>query len=316
MGIDIKAAVVAVVAFVVAIILVTCVLVPIINDSTSAEITRVNSGDRFALVSTENATTHTITAARTGNATTLALDTDTAIKMPKNNTPLIYGDDWMVMIYKNGNIEYIVGDGTGNKMLTPDTGDYSISMTISVPTGTFSATEYSASAFSDNDTIAYPNPTGTYVLTSRPYLLPDSTIYMAYYGQLNGTGGNTVTIGYIGTGSASTLASNVSEISPVSDPAYDITDSTVNVSINEISTVAVQLGSVSVVTEWDDSGTAKGTTTANVQYVLAPQTVTYENPNYDDNGAINAIIGIIPLLVVVGIVLGAITWVTMIKGKE
>ena len=59
-----------------------------------------------------------------------------------------------------------------------------------------------------------------------------------------------------------------------------------------------------------------GTTTANIQYVLAPQTVTYENPNYDDNGAINSIISIIPLLVVVGIVLGAITWVTMIKGKE
>lgn len=306
-----KTFVVAVVAFVVAIVLVTTVLVPIISQSTSENITKVNSGTKYALVSTENDLTHTIGVSVTGTAAPVFTLDGNTIKLPdkKANAPIIFGDDWMIVV--NGNaVEYVVGNGSDNKTLTPDTGDYSISMTIAVPTGTFTATEYGASAFTDDNTVAYLNPeNGNYVLSRSPSVLEDNTIYLAYYGTAESTGDSNVTIGYLGTGNISTIASSVTAISPMSVPAHTVSGTTATMNTPTTESPLKQIKDITMVTTLDDSSTV----TIKDPYVLAPVSVTYANPNYEDNGAINSILNIIPLLIVVGIVLGAVSMINIVR---
>lgn len=269
-------------AVVLAAIMLSSMLIPIVSSSTSTEATITNEGAKYSLYETGD--THTITF------TSDSIITD-GVAQPLPDTSL-YGSATIVYgtgifrYHSDGNVRFwgVLASGDVNRSLGS-----AVNVTIAIDeTGTATATSTDESVTPRNfsGVIMYANPAGDYALSYNPYVVEDSTIYGCGNTIIEDT---TYTMAWTGT----TEGITVSWVYP---PEQEI--GTIAVNTTDVQTNLLKIDSIEIPIESAGGG-------ATYTYFFAPKEITYENPDYAGESE-STLLGVIPILVTVGIILGVI----------
>lgn len=284
---------------VIAALLMSVLLVPIVSDATSAERTIENTGMPYA----EAGGDHVIVITADG----ITFDGD-AVDMTMfpgdfQTYTLVYGEESFIR-WGAANI-IIVSDSDGLHSFNVSTN--TITITISDNTAVVSTTG-SATTYSIDDVMFYMSPSGgDYVLAVNPYVNDEMVVYAAgdtYYtasgrpaalriwtiwtGELD-----EITVVSCGTNSSGYTALTVSEI----------TVDLANIETNLYRYNSVVFDYTATYTDAQEQ-TTDVPLTATYTYFLAPAEVSYDNSSYIGSAA--AMLAIVPLLVTVGIIMAAV----------
>lgn len=252
---------------------------------------------------------------------------DTGNPTSTASATLVYGEDWIVRLYATGDVYLITTNNMIN--LGQVSGENTVEFSITGDELTY--TPVGGSATTVDDALAYIADKGEYVQTKLPYFSVHDGINFiigGYANNLSAEEGDVVDIGYCYRVTAEGGASDVSHMSvtttltatldPVSDAGYSV-DSTTQVWVEEsnkadwpganvmrnVSSDLWQIGDLKVTTTWTDGNDAYDESTATYNYYLAPATVHYKNTDYVE-GPTGTILAIIPVMIVLGLLLGAV----------
>ena len=208
------------------------------------------------------------------------------------------GEDSIVRLYANGDVKLIT---TSDTVLigTADAGtDVTFSITDSVLT-------YGADTQSDMK--AYISSVGTMVMAHTPYIANGLDIIIGgYTNDLTTSNDGTVDIGYCASGDYEGFGDT--NVTAVLNPSVSPTSTAVTVNATDLDTGAYQINSILFTSTYGDESTS----TATYTYFLAPASFTAEKteehdvPSYLD-GSLKSLVSLIPLLILVGAVIGAIS---------
>lgn len=284
---------------VIAALLMSVLLVPIVSDATSAEKTIENTGMPF----TEAGGDHTIVVTSAG----ITVDGDTVDEslFPGTFTSytLVYGEKSFVRWAKGVNV-LSVGDSITLRQFT--IAENTITISLSDSTVTVSTTA-SSQTFTADDVLYYISPSGgDYVLALNPYVNDEQTVYAAGDTFYTGTGRpGTMRIWVVWTGELDTITINASGYNASSYTGVTVDDATANITnvdsnLYRYDSVVFEYTATATVDEQD----TEWPFTATYTYFLAPAEVSYDNPSYIGSAA--AMLAIVPLLVTVGIIMAAV----------
>jgi len=154
---------------------------------------------------------------------------------------------------------------------------------------------------------------GDYVLSQNPYLLSDTQITAAIRNNYNTANTDTFEIvrGTVGDVENMTvdICRNVNSSLPASDQFGDIVNSVFTVETKQIDGDLLKLDKITqVATMWFTPPEGAGYTnvaTFTITYVIVPETITYDNPDYV-GGTMASMLNLVPLMLVVSLVLAII----------
>ena len=287
---------------VVAVLLVATLALPFIADVTESESTIKNTGMPYAAAGED----HVIIV--TSDGVTFDGDVVDTSLFPAGFTSftLVYGEESLVRWGIGSNV-LTASDADGVTNFNIGTATITITITGSTVTVTTSA---SATTFTASDVIFYMSPKGgDYVLAVNPYVNDESVVYAAGDTFFAGTSGRPGTLRVWIVWQA-TLDDVTVNAYGYNGAAYTgIQAPEVTADVENINTNLYRYNSV--VFDFTVSATVDGVPTdflvsSTYTYFLAPAVVTYDNPSYVGDSTLESLIGIIPILLFVGIVLGVI----------
>ena len=207
------------------------------------------------------------------------------------------GENSIVRLYANGEVRLTTASDTVLMGTAVEGTDVEFSITDSVLT-------YGADTQSDMR--AYISSVGTMVMAHTPYIANGQNIIIGgYTNNLATSNDGTVDIGYCASGDYEGFGD--SNVTAVLDPSVGPTSTAVTVNATDLDTGAYQINSILFTSTYGDDATS----TATYTYFLAPAQFTAEKTEQHDvpssGGMLGTLISVIPLVTLVGIVLGAIT---------
>lgn len=206
------------------------------------------------------------------------------------------GEDSIVKLYANGDVKLITSVDSilmGTAVVGTDV--------------TFSITDSVLTYGSDTQTgmKAYLSSTGTMVMAQNPYIANGLDIIIGEYTKgLPTNNDGTIDIGYCASGDFEGFGD--SNVIAILDPSVNPVSTTVTVNATDLETGAYQIESMQFISTYGDESTS----TATYTYFLAPASFTAktgEEGTSSSDGMLGTLISVIPLVTLVGIVLGAIT---------
>lgn len=287
-------------ALVVGIILAGSLLVPVTNDYSEAKKTIENEGMPY----TEAGGDHTIVVDSNG----ITYDGDAVDRslFPGNfqNYTLVYGTESFVR-YGSPNV-LTVSDSEGIKTFNITTGTV-VTITLSGTSVTVT-TSAAATTFIADDVLYHISPSGgDYVLALNPYVSEGDTVYAAGDTFFTGSDGRPgpVRLWIIWTGDNEDVTVVANGFNGSSYSSVTVADPTVTIENPKTNLYRYE----SVVFDWTATATVEDVETtydltSTYTYFLAPKEVTYDNPNYVENGT--NLISVIPILVIVAILMIAV----------
>ncbi len=239
---------------------------------------------------------------------------DTGNPVTTASATIVYGADYIVRLYSTGDV-YLI---TQNAMtyLGQASGENTVELTV---TGdVLGYTPSGGSATTIDDVLAYIASTGEYVQCKNPMYSTSQEgaqfIIGGYANNLTTTTDDVVDIGYCLTVDAADLSlSTITVLNPVSDASNTVdTNGAVWGESTLIKSDLYKVGDLTITTTWSDTGKSVAT----YNYYLAPEKVTYTNPNYLDNGPVESILNVLPIIIVAGLLLGILSMIVVGKLKE
>lgn len=318
---DAKTIAVSVVSIAIACLFAVTLLIPIVADSTAETDTFTNEG-YFRMSHYDNTTDHTMVWTYS-EPNTVTVDGDDVLidyHVPQGAVTLIADTDWIFRLYigNDGNpvwVDYIPSSGG---TVTRATVSDNATLTISLTSGSMSADFGNGTTKSGSYTdIWIPSNTGEYTMKKADktaYINGDSEI--VGYGisrPLNHAGQNVPSPGYglafIGSyddGITGTIWRGTNGA---------ISDTTVNATAEDSHNdlyIFDKITATFTLTETVDEETVTTDTELTYNYVIVPYEVTAERSIHPDANT-NALLNLIPLLVVVGIILGTVGFIALRK---
>ena len=232
---------------------------------------------------------------------TIDPDVDTGnppIQVNYASMSIAVGEDSIVRLYANGDVKLITTSGT----VLMGTADIGTDVTFSITDSTLT---YGADTQSDMK--AYISSVGTMVMAHNPYIANGLDIIIGgYTNDLATSNDGTVDIGYCASGDYEGFGDT--NVTAVLNPSVSPTSTAVTVNATDLDTGAYQINSILFISTYGDESTS----TATYTYFLAPASFTAEKagehdvPSYLD-GSLKSLVSLIPLLILVGAVIGAIS---------
>lgn len=238
---------------------------------------------------------HTYTIDPNVNTKNRSLPVDASIQ----STTIAIGTDTLVKLYADGMIKVITSENTD----AIDISTSSNAVELTVTDDVLSYTDSSSATKTRSGISVYLASVGDMVMTDAPYVEGESQIAIGdYIENLETTSHEKIGVGYC----IATKYENLQDISPsILDPEGAITSTGTQIEIDstDLNTGAYTLNEVKVINTWSDESTSE------VSYDMfivpasftAETTVEHEVPTTPD-GALGAMVGLIPLLMVVGLV--------------
>lgn len=302
---DIKTIPAVIVGVMVALVLVGATM-PIWADTLATEDTFKNEGYyNMVYAETDGELTafwdHTKPHQITINGTDIALPENP----PSFNLTIIAGDDWVVR-YAGGNNVSVWGSSGGAIGASVEN---STDLTITASSGSMTATNTATTP--DTKTLSYTSiyyvsDDGLYVMkdqNTRAYVLKDSPIHaigMTYLGAPISTSVQCIFDGTVGDGITGEV-NRAGEGATITDITLD--SSTVN-NYNDL----YSIGSITATVT-----NTSGSVDVNYSVYMVPAEITADR-SVSMSGALGALVSIIPLLIIAGLVIGAVTWFMLRKG--
>lgn len=275
------------VAVLVAVVVVTAILVPIVGGSTSEQKVVTNTGLPFTLYS-EDEPSHTIRIEMHVDGRHVLVDNE-EIEINKEITMIIGATKNLRYTSETGRITSLATNlGTVGYIDSP--GDwYEFNIEGRVASGHGMIDGAAATAHSINDVKAFLCKSGTMVMADTPYVRADSYIL-----------GAGVTYSPFSTGTVLEFEGTIDNLTTLSLRPADAVIDSVTVNKTDMYTQLIRIDSIKL--DVTEAGSQK---TATYTYFLAPASVTVDNPGYV--GSTNAaLLGIVPVLVIVGLILSVI----------
>lgn len=307
---DAKTIAVSVVSITIACLLAVTLLIPIISESTTTEDTFTNEEYYFTMDKLDSSSEHVISWVAT-TPTVITVD-DVEITPSWNSVTIFCEEDNMVRCSKvsNSSDYYINLIGASNEYGTGDSTKKSMTLTISNGSFTWVTTnsDDTTAEFTSDFNIAYcinPSGTGDYVMkmpTSKAYVLGNSSIYGMGNSTINGVWQNVILVaGSIDDDITATVVSSRLDSDPVLSNVQVFADSVSGYEdLYQFEKVTMTATENSI------------NTTLTYSYVIVPAEVTAERSIHPDANT-NTLLNLIPLLVVVGIILGTVGIIAMRK---
>ena len=304
MELNAKTMSVAIISLAVAIILAISVLVPIIAGTTSDTVTQINSGIRFAATDdTENV--HNISINMSSSGGVYVITDGDRISVPMNSQPgavLAIGSNSILYVTSAGAVSVIKESATDS--LGTVTSDAPIQLTMTGSTLGYTVSDVATTA---TGYLAYMAKSDDYVMAKNGYVTDSTDIIFGAYTATKTTENVDVSFGYCVNGTVSAIQST--DIA-IPDPTLEATSSTISVELSEIRSNLKQISGMTIETAWSENTTAKGTTEITFETMLVPMSVSYTNPN-PITGPLAALINVIPLLVIIGLLIGTLAYMKL-----
>lgn len=306
---DVKTIAVSVVSIAIACLFAVTLLIPVIADSTAETDTFKNEGyfmvDVYDVSSADTMTIswdHTAPQQITVNDVVVDLSS-----LPKSThyTIVATSETTLVRFYDTGTVQYFICYG-GSNWLANTTNGYDVTIEITGSTAVFSSTQNpdNPQSVSLTGNVYYAYNSGDYTMKKSDvpaYLNGDSDIYGIGNTNISGNQ-NRVT----------KITGNIDDgfVGEVVVPNTGFTSGSVTASYtqNERYTDLYELSSLSWVVT--DSNSVE--TTVTYSYFIVPNEVISERSIHPDANT-NALLNLIPLLVIVGIILGTVGFIVLRK---
>lgn len=215
------------------------------------------------------------------------------------STSLVMGENSIVRLYANGDVKLI----TENDTITIGTVASGTDVSFTVTDDTLGY-EASGTTSTQSGMIAYVSNEGEMVYAHNPTVTDDSQIVIG--GITNGletTGTETVTIGYCISGTYGTIVDQtITVLDPTASGTATYVSTEMTVNTTEVGTNAYRIDSILFTSSWSDDSTS----TATYTYFLAPAEITVEGTTVSAGGILSTLVSVIPLIVLVGVILGII----------
>ena len=284
-----------VVGVIVGALMLSAILTPMIHASTDETITIKNEGAYFT---TPDEGDHTLVFGFeqvTVDGVTVPYPIGFGTGSARNATAII-GTDWMFRLDSNMLRLLIAGPSQDFKVLG-NVRDSEITLTISGDSLTYTLNDVENTL---DGVRYYLAPAGDMVLCYNPYIKEDTQIIGGIRNNSNTAGADVFEIveGSVQDGfTATTCRTYIS----TSTPTTGTFTSEFDVDTTTVTTNLLKLTSINqTATFWNDA-----TADITISYLLAPAEIEYNNPDYvGDN--IAQILGVIPILVTVGLILGVV----------
>ena len=283
------------VAVLVAVLVFTAILVPVVSEFSEAEHSYTNEGVTFAEVESG---THEIIVTNDGQ-TKMTVD-GKAIDISKFTA--MGGESYSILIFDNAFARVSLATATDQfRVVTTEYVDSiamtsGTSVTITVDGSTVTIVEPERTRTLENCKY-YVSSEGQFVMAKNPVVTAESVIVGAgqtYFSAWN----SNIFMEWYGTGediNANVFRSNGFDATP--------TDPTITVSKTNVKEAAYRIDNIS----FDFDSTVSGAAVhpvCNYNYFLAPKVVTWDNEKY--MGATSDLVGIIPIIVIVGLLISVI----------
>lgn len=280
--------------FVVAALLLSVLLIPVINIGTEETCTVNNTGAYFAAADDGEHTIVFSTDKITYDGTEIAYPEGFGTGNDRNAT-LMIGTDWMLRADLGLTRILLVGPPQTHSSLGL-LADGDITATVNGSGVTFTLANNTTTTRTDLEYMIADS--GDFVLCYNPYILKDS--------QLAGGIRTTATIDFM-----EIISGNVENIDSMSAEecriynfttleALTIADTTFTADTKTVAGDLLKLNKITQKATLSDDSEV----TVTITYLLAPATITYNNPNYAGSGA--GLLDVVPILVTVGIILGIV----------
>lgn len=309
---EVKKLTIAVLSLTIAALIAVTVLIPVVSDVTSTTDTFTNDGlylmDTISSTDTDTVTLtwdHTKPKEITVNSITVSL-----AKIPDTwgiTVPLIQTNSWFILYNKQTptNIQLYTSTGWTKQASTSDNTDLSISMASGTASMTFGATSTSYN-YTDG---YYVSSTGSYTMMgANDYAYVLTTSAMAgvknFSYEISGTA---TTCGVAVKGTYSALV--CTGIGPASFTSSGVTFSNQTANGSEVTDHVnlKKVGSISFTATIGDNDTD-----STMNNIIVPHQVIAERTIHVDN-TLSTLIGIIPLLVIIALVIGAVAVIQLRK---
>ena len=276
----------------VGIILAGAVLVPVLNDTTGATKTYINEGTYYALADPDDDTSYVITVKSVDDVAVIDLDGEAITSTITGGYTVVFGQHSIIRYFpENGRVILggTVGAGTSSQFTDLRSADSSETLTLTI-TGDTLVTVNGETTKTISDNWAFINPAGDYSYCYNPCVTASDRII-----------GGGVTYSPFSSATVICFDGTIEGIDAGvyrSSPTVTLNDTVINTS-----NVATNLFRIdSIVFNCTQSDADK---TATYTYFLAPKEVVYDNPNYVGSASA-AILGAIPILVIVSLILAAV----------
>lgn len=279
----------------ISIIVLASILMPVMTEYTDATRTVTNTGSFFAEPDGEE---HTLVFSVDG-----ATVDDVAVAYPEGygtgnqtNATVILGEDWMVRL--DMGLARVVTAGPSQTYTNLGyVADGDITFTIS---GTTLSYTYNNTTITKDNVTYYLAPAGDMVLCYNPYILSDSQLIGGIRNNSNTANADVFEI-VSGTVDDGFTAVNCRAFITAASPTTGDYTSTFTTATETVDGDLLKLTSITQnLTFWND-----GTATFTLTYLMAPATITYDNPDY--LGTENAsLLKVIPILMIIAMVMLAV----------
>lgn len=279
------------VAILVSITVLAGVLMPILTDYGSDTFTYTNTGTPYAAFDGE---THTIVVSYDGSTTTITTDGESC-QLPDfslyGNATIIYGSDAIIRLNNAGAIRgfsdaFYGINATSGKDVTLELSSTAVTMTDGTDTRVVPITP-----------LAYIASEGEYRLSLNP-CVTDDTVIIGGTSEL--TGGKYISTVAVGP------VDDLSITNPFCNLGTGVTITSIEATVNatDVSGSLKKIDNITFNVVLSDDTEQN----AVFSYFLAPEKVTYDNPNYlGDN--VSSLLLVIPMLVIVAILIGVVALV-------
>lgn len=272
------------------VILIGSLLAPMLSEYTTATKTYTNEGTPYAIFDGES---HEIVIAiDEGGVISISTDGE-ACQIPtgfNNTATIVYAEDGYARIALNGgNTRVFVSNSADG--ITPTT---TKPVTLTIEATGITMTNGTTTYESECSPLAYIASEGPYVLTTKPGVAADSTIYLG--GTTNYSSGNY--IAFVGYGTTEDITATNAYSSPTSDPTVTISSVSAVATTSKINENIEKIDNVLFTATLSNESTLTGTFT----YFLAPATITWDDPDYIGSAG-SAILIAIPLMAIAALLL-------------
>ena len=230
---------------------------------------------------------------------------DTGNPVTTSSTSLVIGEDAIVRLFETGDV--LIINTTTKINLGKAVGSDTVTFTVTDDVLRYTTSTNATGSFAD--VLAYISSDGEMAMCRNPYVTDESKIILGGYAyDLATTTDDTVDIGYCASGTVEGFGdANVTGVmAPVSDASNTYSSTTVVTTTSDVESDLKRIDKIVFTGTWSDNGES----TATYTYFLAPSNVAYTNENYAGD-QIAALLNIVPLLVIIGVIIGAVALIRM-----
>ena len=277
------------------ILVFAALLVPVVDSSTAETLTVKNEGAYFATPDEEEHTLIFGVEQVTVDGETVAYPVGFGTGNARNATVMI-GSDWMFRLDSNMLRLLVAGPSQDFKVLG-NVNQSEIEITISGDTVTYIQDDVEKTL---EGLRYYLAPAGDMVLCYNPYIKEDTLIIGGIRNNSNTASADVFEI-VEGSVNDGFTATNCRSYIATSTPTTGLFTSEFDVDTTTVTTNLLKLTSINQTATFWNNATADIT----ISYLLAPEKITYDNPDYiGDNNA--AVLGMLPLIVLVSLIFGIV----------